>query len=87
MDRHVGDHFEGTISATARFGFFVRLDAYDIEGLVHVSRLTGDRYVHDRTKHALRGRRTRRSYRLGDPVEVQVARVDRDARRIDFDLV
>lgn len=87
MDRHVGDHFEGTISATARFGFFVRLDAYDIEGLVHVTRLGGDYYVYDRAKHALRGRRTRKSYRLGDPVEVQVVRVDRDARRIDFDLV
>lgn len=87
MDRHVGDHFGGTISATARFGFFVRLEAYDIEGLVHVSRLAGDHYVHDRTRHALRGRRTRRSYRLGDPVEVQVVRVDREARRIEFDLV
>ena len=87
MERHVGDHFEGTISATARFGFFVRLDAVDIEGLVHVSRLAGDHYVHDRTKHALRGRRTRRSYRLGDAVEVQVVRVDREALRVDFDLV
>lgn len=87
MERHVGDHFDGTISATARFGFFVRLDAVDIEGLVHVSRLAGDHYVHDRTKHALRGRRTRRSYRLGDAVEVQVARVDREALRVDFDLV
>ena len=87
MERHVGDHFEGTISATARFGFFVRLDAYDIEGLVHVSRLEGDYYVHDREKHALRGRRTRRIYRLGDPVDVQVVRVDREARRVDFDLV
>ena len=86
MERHVGDHFDGTISATARFGFFVRLDAYDIEGLVHVSRLAGDHYVHDRAKHALRGRRTRRSYRLGDAVEVQVVRVDREARRVDFDL-
>ena len=87
MERHVGDHFDGTISATARFGFFVRLEAYDVEGLVHVSRLAGDHYVYDRTKHALRGRRTRRSYRLGDAVEVQVVRVDREARRVDFDLV
>ncbi len=87
MERHLGDHFDGTISATARFGFFVRLDAYDIEGLVHASRLAGDHYVHDRTKHALRGRRMRRSYRLGDAVEVQVVRVDREARRVDFDLV
>lgn len=87
MERHVGDHFDGRISATARFGFFVRLDAVDVEGLVHVSRLAGDHYVHDRKKHALRGRRTRRSYRLGDAVAVQVVRVDREARRVDFDLV
>lgn len=87
MERHVGDHFDGRISATARFGFFVRLDAVDIEGLVHVSRLAGDHYVHDRKKHALRGRRTRRSYRLGDAVAIQVVRVDREARRVDFDLV
>ncbi|WP_419935525.1 ribonuclease R [Candidatus Palauibacter sp.] len=87
MERHLGDHFAGAISGIARFGLFVRLEAYDIEGVVHVSNLPGDYYVPDATRRVLRGRRTRKTYRLGDAVEVRVARVDREARRIDFDLV
>ena len=87
MERHLGDHFAGTISGIARFGLFVRLEAYDIEGVVHVSNLPGDYYVPDATRRVLRGRRTRKTYRLGDAAEVRVARVDREARRIDFDLV
>ncbi len=87
MERHVGDHFEATISGVTGFGFFIRLEAYDIEGLVHISNLGGDYYVHDEIKHTLKGRRTKKTYRLGDPVEVQVVRVDRDERKIDFGLV
>ncbi|WP_420635527.1 ribonuclease R [Candidatus Palauibacter sp.] len=87
MERHVGDHFEAVISGVTGFGLFVRLDEYDIEGLVHVSSLAGDYYVHDQTKHTLRGRRTRKTYRFGDPVEVRVVRVDREERRVHFDLV
>ena len=87
MERHLGDHFAGAISGIARFGLFVRLEAYDIEGVVHVSNLPGDYYVPDATRRVLRGRRTRKTYRLGDAAEVRVARVDREARRIDFDLV
>ena len=87
MERHVGDHFRATVSGVAGFGFFVRLVDYDIEGLVHVSELGDDYYKVDPIKHALVGRRTRRRFRLGDEVEVQVVRVDRDERKIDFALV
>ena len=87
MEGRLGDPFQGTISRVARFGLFVRLDAYDIEGVVHVSALGGDYFVPDATRRALRGRRTRKTYRLGDAVEVRVVRVDREERRIDFDLV
>ena len=86
MAGRLGDDFEGAISGVARFGLFVRLDAYDIEGVVDVRSLGGDHYVPDAARRALRGRRTRRMFRLGDPLRVRVARVDREARRIDFDL-
>ena len=87
MERHLGDHFEATVSGVAGFGFFVTLADYDIDGLVHVSELGDDYYQVDALKHALVGRRTRRTFRLGDKVEVQVARVDREERKIDFALV
>ena len=84
MERHLGDHFTGTISGVTPFGFFVRLDSYDIEGLIHISNLGKDYFVHDDIKHALKGRRTKTTYTLGDAIEVQVNRVDREARRIDL---
>ena len=84
MEQHLGDHFTGTISGVTPFGFFVRLDSYDIEGLIHISNLGGDYFVHDDIKHALKGRRTKTTYTLGDPIEVQVSRVDRETRRIDL---
>ncbi|MDH3734470.1 MAG: ribonuclease R, partial [Gemmatimonadota bacterium] len=87
MEKHLGDHFAATVSGVAGFGFFVTLVDYDIDGLVHVSELGDDYYRVDQLKHALVGRRTRRTFRLGDEVEVQVVRVDRAERKVDFALV
>ncbi len=86
MERHLGDVFEATISGVTAFGIFVLLDPFHIDGLVHVSSLEDDYYRFDERRHALVGRRTRRELRLGDRVEVQVVRVDREERKIDFQL-
>mgnify|MGYP006278097665 CR=1 FL=1 len=87
MERHVGDEFQGTIAGVTAFGFFVLLDEYHVEGLVHVSTLTDDYYVYIEEQHALLGQRKRRKFQLGDRVRIQVARVDREAREIDFELL
>ncbi len=87
MERHLGDEFEGTISGVTAFGFFVLLDEYHVEGLVHVSTLEDDYYTFVEEQHALLGHRRRRRFQLGDRVRVQVARVDREARKIDFELL
>ena len=87
MERHVGDHFEATISGVASFGLFVLLDRYQVDGLVHVSTLGDDYYRVDERTHALVGRRSKRKFRLGDLIEVQVVRVNREERKIDFELI
>ncbi|HKK08527.1 MAG TPA: RNB domain-containing ribonuclease, partial [Gemmatimonadota bacterium] len=87
MQRHLGGEFEGTISGVTAFGFFVLLDEFHVEGLVHVSTLEDDYYVFVEEQHALLGQRKRRRFQLGDRVRVQVARVDREARQIDFELL
>jgi ribonuclease R len=84
MERHLGDTFSGRISGVTAFGFFVTLDRYFVEGLVHVSSLRDDFYRFDEKAYSLVGDRGRRRYRLGDRMEVQVARVDKEARHIDF---
>jgi ribonuclease R len=87
MERHLGDEFMGTISGVAAFGFFVLLDQYFVEGLVHVSSLEDDYYVFFEEQYALIGERTSRQFRLGDRVRVLVARVNLEERKIDFTLV
>ena len=66
------------------FGLFVTLDESRVDGLVHVTALDSDYYRFDPIHHRMVGERSGRTYRLGDPIAVQVARVDLDERKIDF---
>lgn len=84
MEQHLGDTFIGRISGVAAFGFFVSLEQYLVDGLVHVSGLQDDYYRFHERDHVLVGERGGRTFRLGERVEVQVARVDKEARHIDF---
>jgi ribonuclease R len=84
MERHLGDEFKGTIAGVAAFGFFVLLDDYYVEGMVHVSSLDDDYYQFRQERYEIVGEHSGRRFRLGDRVQVQVARVNRDERKIDF---
>jgi ribonuclease R len=85
MSDKVGETFSGIISGVGQFGFFVQLPT-TVEGLVHVSNLTDDYYHFQEQYYALIGERTRRRFRLGDPVAVRLTRVDVDTRQLDFVL-
>lgn len=86
MADKVGETFQGMISGTVSFGFFVELPN-TVEGLVHVSALHDDYYLHDAENYALIGRRTKKRYRLGDMVLVKVEKVNLEEATIDFSLV
>lgn len=87
MQAHVGEIFTGTVTAVVPFGLFVTLDAFFVEGLVHISELGADYFHFDEVGHALMGERTKVRYRLADRVRVQVARTDLATSRIDFRLL
>ncbi|MGC1182537.1 ribonuclease R [Legionella sp.] len=85
MQDKLGQVFSGRISAVTSFGIFVELDEIYVEGLVHVTSLSNDYYNFDSVKHRLMGIRSGQIYRLGDKMNVLVARVDLDERKIDFE--
>jgi len=68
------------------FGFFVDVPGLAMSGLIHCSSLTDDFYEFDEARGTLTGRRTRRVFRLGDKVEVQIAKVDSFKKQVDFRL-
>lgn len=86
MSHRIGETFSGTISNITNFGFFVTLDAYFIDGLVHISSLSSDYYHYDAETLSLTGERSGKVFRMLDKVQVQVAKVDIDDRKIDFVL-
>lgn len=87
MHDRVGEEFNGTITAVTSFGLFVELDGIFIEGLVHITDLSNDYYHHDPIRHRLDGERNGKSYCLGDAVQVRVARVDLEEKKIDLQML
>jgi ribonuclease R len=87
MREHVGERFEAIISDVAPFGFFVSVTHPYVEGLVPISSLGDDFYEFDERRARLVGSRTRRSYQVGDTIEVLCVAVDVREGRITFELV
>jgi ribonuclease R len=87
MADKVGDEFEGYITGVAPFGLFVELIEHFVEGLVHISSMADDYYRFLEQQHVLRGENTKKVYRLGDKVRVQVVRVDMERRQVELGLV
>jgi ribonuclease R len=77
LSDRVGATFEARITGVERFGMFVVLEDTGADGLLPLSALGEDDFRLDETGHFLRGRRSRETFRLGDPVRVRLADADR----------
>ncbi len=82
----VGETYTGIVTTVTGFGLFVELDEVYVEGLVHVTALKSDYYHFDAAKHTMKGENSGKAYRMGDSIEIVVARVNLDDRKIDFVL-
>ncbi|NOY86359.1 MAG: ribonuclease R [Deltaproteobacteria bacterium] len=87
MENKVGQEFSGVISGITTFGFFVELQEFFVEGLVHLSSLNDDYYHFNERELTLIGEHTGRIFRIGDPVTARVIHVDASRRHIDFETV
>jgi ribonuclease R len=78
--------YPALVTDVRNFGFFVDVPGLALSGLVPLSTVEDDFFVFDTARNQLVGRRTRRVIRLGDQVTVQVAKVDRFKKQVDFRL-
>ncbi len=86
LSGRLGEQLDAVITGVADYGFFAQAERFPAEGLVHISSLVDDYYWFDETAHTLEGKRTKRRFRLGDRVRVEVARVDIPRRMLDLRL-
>ena len=65
----------------------MKLDSYFIQGLVLLSSLQDDSYQFYEKEYLIKGRRTGRTFHLGDSVRIKVIRINVFRGEIDFELV
>ncbi len=85
MEGKEGEEYCGVISGVTSFGLFVELEN-TVEGLILLEDLTDDYYRYFEGLMMVRGKKTRKQYRLGDPVKVLVDKVDSVKNTVYFKL-
>ena len=82
MKRYIGQEFNSTVTGITDFGLFSEIDGFYVSGLIHVTDLPGDRYFYDREANILKGKKTGRTYRLGQNIKIKIANVIPHERKI-----
>ncbi len=83
----IGEEFSGVISGVTDRGFYVELDETRADGMVRITTIGDDYYVHDQKRYRLVGERTKTEYALGDRVQVRLTAARIPERELDFELV
>ena len=86
LQGRIGEIFHAIINGVEDFGLFARLVELPVEGLLHITALSDDYYYLEAESHTLIGRRGGKRYRLGDAIQVKIARIDIDRRELDLVL-
>lgn len=87
MQDKVGQEFVGHISGLTEWGMYVEIEPTHIEGMVALRSIKSDFFEFDEKLYRIKGRRTRKIYRLGDEVRIHVSNTNLEQRLLDYELV
>lgn len=86
MSDKIGKVYDGVVSGITEWGIYVELNENKCEGMIPIRELDDDFYELDEKNYRLIGRRTRREYRLGQHLSIQVAKANLERKQLDFVL-
>jgi len=88
MQNYLGEEFEGVISGVSSFGFWVETVEHKCEGLVSIHSLVDyDEFMHVETDYCLVGKRSGRTFRMGDKIRIKVIAANLVKRQLDYEWV
>lgn len=87
MSDKLGQVFDAVISGITEWGVYAEINENKCEGMIPIRDLDDDFYEFDEKNYCLRGRRKKRTYSLGDPLKIKVARANLERKQLDFALV
>ncbi len=83
----IGEEFSAIVSGISRFGLFVEIDDFMIEGMVRYRDIENDYYEYDEKNHCAVGVRKRKVFRAGDRLKVKLIQANTETRKIDFIII
>ncbi len=87
MKDRIGAEFMGTISGVTEWGIFVEVNETKCEGLVRTRDLPKDFYEYDEKNLRMVGRKTGKTFRIGDSVRIEVKNADLVKKQLDYLIV
>lgn len=88
MSQFLGEEFPGVVSGVASFGFWVETVEHKCEGLVSLFSLSDfDEFRFIEEDYSLAGRRSGKTFKIGDKVTIKVVAANLDKRQLDYELV
>ena len=87
MQDKIGEEYDGRISGITDWGMYVQIEPTMVEGMVALREIRSDFFEFDEEHYRLVGRRTRKVFRLGDPVRIRVKSANLEQRLLDYALV
>lgn len=87
MQDKVGKTFAGVVSGIQEWGIYVELNENKCEGMIPIRDLDDDYYSFDEKNYCLIGRKTHKTYQLGDEVVVRVKKTNLDKKQMDFEML
>jgi ribonuclease R len=86
MEQRIGEDFDALVISVTKYGLFVELEKFFVEGLVPIDTLPNDRYLYHENMRRIVGERSRREFSIGDRVHVVLDRVDALERKLQFSI-
>ncbi len=86
LSDRIGEAFQAVVTGVTKFGIFMQLKEYLIDGLVRYEDMEGDWWEVDERSGVVRGRHTGQRITIGDLATVLVARVDVPRRELDLTI-
>lgn len=83
MNEQVGEYFQGRVSGFHKWGMYVELPN-TVEGMIPLSSFVDDYYTYEEEKGRIIGKRSQKTFSLGQKVWVQVVGANKRLGTIDF---
>jgi ribonuclease R len=86
LQKLIGNTFDAIVSGTTEWGMYAEIVANKCEGMIRLASMQDDAYAYDEERYMIIGKKSRKTYKIGDKIKIKVIAADPIRRQADFEL-